>query len=66
MANIRSFKDLKVWQNAMDAAMRAFELTKGLPIKEKYSLTDQFRRAPARLHPIFPKHGGSVAILRLL
>ena len=44
-ANIRSFKELKVWQNAMDAAMVVFELTKGFPIEEKYSLTDQFRRA---------------------
>jgi four helix bundle protein len=29
----------------MDAAMRVFELTKRFPVEEKYSLTDQFRRA---------------------
>jgi four helix bundle protein len=29
----------------MDAAMRVFELSKRFPIEEKYSLTDQFRRA---------------------
>lgn len=45
MANIRSFKELRVWQNAMDAAMRVFELTKRFPADERYSLTDQFRRA---------------------
>jgi four helix bundle protein len=45
MANIRSFKELRVWQNAMDAAMRIFELTKRFPAEERYSLTDQFRRA---------------------
>ena len=45
MANIRSFKELKVWQNAMDAAMRVFELTKRFPNEEKFSMTDQFRRA---------------------
>jgi four helix bundle protein len=45
MANIRSFKELRVWQNAMDAAMRVFDLTKRFPVEEKYSLTDQFRRA---------------------
>ncbi len=45
MANIRSFRELKVWENAMDAAMRVFELTKEFPIEEKYSMTDQFRRA---------------------
>jgi len=45
MANIRSFKELRVWQNAMDAAMRVFELSKRFPTEEKYSLTDQFRRS---------------------
>ncbi len=45
MANIRSFKELRVWQNAMDLAMRVFELTKTFPVNERYSLTDQFRRA---------------------
>ncbi|NUQ61022.1 MAG: four helix bundle protein [Pirellulales bacterium] len=45
MANIRSFKELRVWQNAMDLAMRVFELTKRFPPEERYSLTDQFRRA---------------------
>lgn len=45
MAHIRTFKDLRVWQNAMDLAMRVFEITKSFPSEEKYSLTDQFRRA---------------------
>jgi four helix bundle protein len=45
MAIIRSFKELRVWQNAMDAAMLVFELTKRFPPEEKYSLTDQFRKA---------------------
>jgi four helix bundle protein len=45
MGNIRSFKELKVWQHAMDAAMRVFELTKKFPNEERFSMTDQFRRA---------------------
>ncbi len=45
MVNIRSFKELRVWQHAMDAAMRVFELTKRFPADEKYALTDQFRQA---------------------
>ena len=45
MANIRSFKELRVWQNAMDLAMIVFELTKKFPTEERYSLSDQFRRA---------------------
>lgn len=45
MANIRSFKELRVWRNAMDAAMRVYDLSKGFPAEERYSLTDQFRRS---------------------
>ncbi len=45
MGNIRSFKDLRVWQNAMDAAMNVFNATKRFPNEERYSLTDQFRRS---------------------
>jgi four helix bundle protein len=45
MTNIRSFREMRVWQNAMDAAMLVFELSKRFPREEKYSLTDQFRRA---------------------
>lgn len=45
MGNIRSFKELRVWQNAMDAAMVVFEASKRFPAEERYSLTDQFRRS---------------------
>lgn len=45
MANIRSFKDLRVWQNAMEIAMKIFEITKSFPVKECFSLTDQIRRS---------------------
>ncbi|MFN4243672.1 MAG: four helix bundle protein [Tepidisphaerales bacterium] len=45
MANIRSFKELRVWLNAMDPAMLVFEVTQRFPAEERYSLTDQFRRA---------------------
>ena len=46
MGDIRSFKELRVWQNAVDAAMIVFELSKRFPVEERYSLTDQFRRSP--------------------
>ena len=42
---IRSYKDLRVFQNAMDAAMEIFELTKRFPAEEKYSMVDQMRRS---------------------
>src|SRR5713226_1854671 len=45
MAHISSHKDLRVYQEAMAAAMRIFELTKHFPIEERYSLTDQIRRS---------------------
>jgi len=42
---INSYKDLRVYQNAMDAAMRIFEFTKAFPPEEKYSMVDQMRRS---------------------
>ena len=45
MTNIRSYKELRVYQAAMDAAMRIFELSKNFPPEERYSLTDQIRRS---------------------
>lgn len=45
MAYISSYKELRVYQAAMQAAMRIFELSKHFPIEERYSLTDQIRRA---------------------
>jgi four helix bundle protein len=42
---IRSHRELEVYQIAFEAAMRIFELTKGFPAEEKYSLTDQIRRS---------------------
>jgi four helix bundle protein len=44
-ANIRSYKELRVYQNAMAAAMELFHLTKTFPNDEKYSLVDQMRRS---------------------
>lgn len=45
MGNIRSFKELRVWQNAMDGAMIIFNRSKLFPSEEKFSLTDQIRRS---------------------
>jgi len=42
---INSYKDLRVFQSAMDAAMEIFELTKSFPPEEKYSVVDQMRRS---------------------
>ena len=45
MERIKSHKELRVYQAAIDAAMRMFEITKRFPIEERYSMTDQMRRA---------------------
>ena len=41
----QGFRDLKVYQLAFRVAMEIFHLSKGFPKEEKYSLTDQIRRA---------------------
>ena len=43
---ISSFKDLKVWQKAMDISVEVYQLTAGFPTQEIYGLTNQIRRAP--------------------
>jgi four helix bundle protein len=45
MGSIRSYKDLRVYQGAMEAAMRIFEITKKFPSEEKFSMVDQLRRS---------------------
>ncbi|MEA2083614.1 MAG: four helix bundle protein [Thermodesulfobacteriota bacterium] len=45
MANIRHYRELRVYQNAMAAAMNIFEITKAFPTEEKYSMVDQMRRS---------------------
>ena len=42
---ISTHKDLRVWQDAMDATMAVFGLTTRLPQDERYSLADQIRRS---------------------
>jgi four helix bundle protein len=41
----RGYKDLKVYQLSYRLAMEIFQITKGFPKEEKYSLTDQIRRS---------------------
>ena len=42
---IGHFRELRVYRQAFDAAMRIFELSKAWPMEERYSLTDQIRRS---------------------
>src|ERR1700726_3063502 len=42
---IKSAKDLTVYQKAYALAMEIFAVSKGFPVEEKFSLTDQMRRS---------------------
>ena len=41
----RNYKDLTVWQKAMDLTEEVYRLVKILPKEETYSLSDQIRRS---------------------
>ena len=43
--NIRDFRELRVYDAAMDMAMEIFRVTSSFTKEEKYSLTDQIRRS---------------------
>jgi len=45
MKLLRSHDELDVYKLSFDVAMEIFELSKGFPIEERYSLTDQIRRS---------------------
>lgn len=44
-SDLRHFRDLEVYQKAFQASMKIFNMTKGFPSEEKYSLVDQVRRS---------------------
>lgn len=43
--DINSYRDLLVWQQAMDLSVRCYQLTASFPREEIYGLTSQIRRA---------------------
>jgi four helix bundle protein len=42
---MRSYRDLKVWQDAMDLAVRIYGVTDVFPAQERYGLVQQMRKA---------------------
>ena len=70
MEKIRSHRDLKVWQKALDAAMMVFEVTKRFPADERFSLTDQIRRSsrstPAQISEAWRKRRYAAAFVSKL
>jgi four helix bundle protein len=47
MAAITSYRDLQVWQRAMELATAVYQLAKFMPNREEYRLTGQMLRAAA-------------------
>jgi four helix bundle protein len=45
LSHARGFRDLAVYQKARKVSRAIFEISKGFPKEETYSLTDQIRRA---------------------
>jgi 30S ribosomal protein S23 len=45
MENIKDFKDLFLWQRAMDLVVEVYDLVKKLPKEELFALSDHIRRA---------------------
>ena len=45
MAAVKSFRDLKAYRRAIAQAKEVYEVTRGFPVEEKYSLIDQIRRS---------------------
>jgi four helix bundle protein len=41
----QSFRDLQVWQRAMQLTVAVYKLTQGFPSEEQYGLTSQLRRS---------------------
>ncbi len=43
--DLKSYRDLEVWQKAMDLVVECYKITKNFPESEIYGLTSQLRRA---------------------
>lgn len=44
---IRSYRDLRVWNEAMELAAECYQMTRAFPREEVFGLTSQIRRAGA-------------------
>ena len=45
MSYVKSYRELEVYKLAREVAREIFTITKGFPVEERYSLTDQIRRS---------------------
>ena len=45
MEKAKSYRDLEVWVKSKELAVEIYKMTSFLPIEERFSLSDQLRRA---------------------
>ncbi len=45
MTDIKSHKDLKVWQESMDLVTDIYELVQNFPAEDKYNITSKIKRS---------------------
>ena len=46
---VSSYRDLRVWQDAMTLAVACYELTRGFPKEEMFGMSSQIRRSSASI-----------------
>jgi four helix bundle protein len=67
---ILRFRDFNVYQNALAAGLRLYELTKRFPVEERYALTDEVRRSSrsvcANIAEAWPKRRYEAAFIAKL
>jgi four helix bundle protein len=58
---VESYRDLEVWQKAMDLAVAAYQLTEAFPAHEKFGLCAQIHRAAVSVPSnVAEGHGRSI------
>jgi four helix bundle protein len=53
--SVRHYRELLVWQKAMDLAEQCYVLTRAYPKEERYGLTSQIRRAASSIPANIPE-----------
>jgi len=56
----KSFKEMPIWQEAMNLAEEIFKLSESFPKKEDYGLTSQLRRAALSISANISEGYGSI------
>lgn len=52
MAAVRNFRELVVWQRAMELVKSVYLIVGVFPAQERYGLTDQLRRAAVSVESV--------------